>query len=135
MSLTVRPRYSVRMAALAPSRRSRTSSTTATFSGLGFSKSVHLLRCDRALADGNARTPWITEGFASSGGLLRGLSSPMGAPEVCGEIRLWKSQGTVLQLPRSGRSRSRSQLLVGRLDPGGIDLDARPHRRGDRDRA
>src|SRR5437764_3013654 len=42
-SLTLRPRYSVRMAALALPSRSFTSSTTATFSGRGFSKSVLLL--------------------------------------------------------------------------------------------
>src|SRR5215472_9485222 len=42
-SLTFRPRYSVRMAALALPRRSFTSSTTATFSGRGFSKCLFLL--------------------------------------------------------------------------------------------
>src|SRR5439155_14795367 len=42
-SLTFRPRYSVRMAALALPSRSFTSSTTATFSGRGFSKCLLLL--------------------------------------------------------------------------------------------
>src|SRR5688572_30443039 len=40
MSLTFRPRYSVRRTADDDDRRSRTSSTTATFSGLGFSMQV-----------------------------------------------------------------------------------------------
>src|SRR5205807_271527 len=101
-SLTLSPRYSVRMAALALPSRSFTSSTTATFAGRGFSKCFLLLV-------GRARSPWKA-------------GEPLSAPPRTGCLRM------DLQLFAASLRRP-DQLLIGNSEPGGIDLDAGAHRR------
>src|SRR5690606_245004 len=137
---TSSPRYSVSRAALALAKRSRTSSTTATFSGLGFSIDTS----SRVLGRSLQRTP---RHAAPAGGRRGGRESPpaqagtlalsapprgVRAPEVFGERRGWLLRSGSLAASRVAALGGDGLLDPG-PQPGGIDLDAGPHRGADRD--
>ncbi len=106
-SPTLRPRYSVRIAAPELPRCSRTSSTTATFSGLGPAMSAPLIACPgpspktRLRRDHDAQDVGSAWHFASSGG-TETLSAPFGAPEIYGELFNCELNGS--RPPPTGRS-------------------------------
>src|SRR5438477_3622819 len=128
-SETLRPRYSVSMAASAESRRSRTSRTTATFSALGLSTSPPRRRLGRPPgAVARERTPW------SQGVRLVGRArSPFDAAPSRAAHQMSSASNCVVEAVRV--LRARSHLLVCLPQPGRIDPDAGAHRRRERDGA
>src|SRR5947207_15434689 len=81
MAATFKPRYSVSTAASDEDSFSRTSSTTATFSGRGLSIRLHLLSLSRAHAQ-CGRPSETSEGSTSSGGSVTHYRK---RPDVFGE--------------------------------------------------